>query len=75
MSIRSLAESEYAAQTEGFAASDVFKSLRAGKVAREVYDEFIGSLCRTHLNSPQIVAFLYSLAPPQVAESWDPSSS
>ena len=68
MSIRSLAESEYAAQTGGFAASDVFKSLRSGKVAREVYDEFIARLCRTHLNSPQIVAFLYSLAPPQVAE-------
>ena len=67
MSIRSLVESEYAAQTEAFAGSDIFKSLRAGKAAREVYDQFIARLCRTHLNSPQILAFLYSLAPPQVA--------
>ena len=66
--IRSLIESEYAAQTEAFAGSDLFKSLRYGKVAREVYDEFITRLCRTHLNSPQILAFLYSLAPPAVAE-------
>jgi hypothetical protein len=68
MSIRSLVESEYAAQTEGFAGSDVFKSLRSGKVARKIYDEFIAHVCRTHFNSPQIVAFLYSLAPPHVAE-------
>src|SRR2546430_10876419 len=66
--IRSLIESEYAAQTEAFAGSDLFKSMRHGKVAREVYDEFITRLCRTHLNSPQILAFLYSIAPPRVTE-------
>jgi hypothetical protein len=67
VAIRSLIESEYAAQTEAFAGSDLFKSLRYGKVPREVYDQFITRLCRTHLNSPQILAFLYSLAPPRVA--------
>jgi hypothetical protein len=67
MAIRSLIESEYAAQTEAFASSDIFKSLRSGKAARKVYDEFITRLCRTHLNSPQILAFLYALAPPRVA--------
>ena len=67
VAIRSLVESEYAAQTEAFAGSDLFKWLRYGKAAREVYDEFITRLCRTHLNSPQILAFLYSLAPPRVA--------
>jgi len=69
MSIRSLVESEYAAQTEAFASSEIFKSLRSGNVPAKVYDEFIARLCRTHLNSPQILAFLYSLAPPRVAES------
>ena len=69
MSIRSLVESEYAAQTEAFAGSDVFKSLRSGKAPAKIYDEFIARLCRTHLNSPQILAFLYSLAPPRVAGS------
>ena len=67
MAIRSLTESEYAAQTEAFAGSDLFQSLRYGKASREVYDGFIACLCRAHLNSPQILAFLYSLAPPRVA--------
>jgi pyrroloquinoline quinone (PQQ) biosynthesis protein C len=69
MSIRSLVESEYAAQTEAFAARDIFKSMRSGNTTARVYDDFIARLCRTHLNSPQILAFLYSLAPPRVAES------
>ncbi len=69
VAIRSIVESEYAAQTEAFAGSDLFQSLRSGKATREVYDEFIARLCRTHLNSPQILAFLYSLAPPRVAET------
>src|SRR5260370_27119152 len=69
MPIRSLVESEYAAQTEAFVGSDVFKSLRSGKAPAKIYDEFIARLCRTHLNSPQILAFLYSLAPPRVAGS------
>jgi pyrroloquinoline quinone (PQQ) biosynthesis protein C len=69
MSIRSLVESEYAAQAEAFASSDVFKSLRSGETTAMAYDDFIARLCRTHLNSPQILAFLYSLAPPRVAES------
>jgi hypothetical protein len=69
MSIRSLVESEYAAQAEAFAGSEIFKSLRSGKAQARTYDEFIARLCRTHLNSPQILAFLYSLAPPRVAGS------
>ena len=69
MSIRSLVESEYAAQTEAFAGSEIFKSLRSGKGPANVYDEFIARLCRTHLNSPQVLAFLYSLSPPRVADS------
>src|ERR1700724_776937 len=69
MSIRSLAESEYAAQAEAFASSDIFKSLRSGQAPARSYDDFIAGLCRTHLNSPQILAFLYSLAPPCVAAS------
>ncbi len=69
MAIRSLTESEYAAQTEAFAGSDLFQSLRTGTADREAYDGFIARLYGTHLNSPQIVAFLYSLAPPRVADA------
>jgi pyrroloquinoline quinone (PQQ) biosynthesis protein C len=68
MSIRSLVESEYAAQTEAFAGSEILRSLRSGKAPAKAYDDFIARLCRTHLNSPQILAFLYSLAPPRVAD-------
>lgn len=69
MLIRSLTESEYTSQAEKFAASRYFQSLEAGTAVAPAYDDFIAQLCRTHLKSPQILAFLYAIAPPAVAEA------
>ncbi len=69
MSVHSLVESEYARQTDYFAASRYFQKLENGAGSQNEYDNFIANLCRTHLKSPQILAFLYSVAPPAGAEN------
>ena len=68
MSIRALVEVEYARQAEEFAASSLFQALETGTALRQDYDRFVASVCRNHLRSPQILAFLYAVAPPSVAE-------
>lgn len=68
MSIRALVEAEYAKQTEEFAASRHFQTLENGTAERQAYDEFVARVCRNHLKSPQILAFLYAVAPPSVAD-------
>jgi pyrroloquinoline quinone (PQQ) biosynthesis protein C len=65
---RSRLEAEYAAQCEAFARSDAFRALEEGRASRQSYDRFIAGVCRTHLKSPQILAFLYSVAPPQATD-------
>jgi hypothetical protein len=67
MLTRSTLEAEYAAQCEAFARSRSFQSLAEGIGSRQAYDQFIAGVCRTHLKSPQILAFLYSVAPPNAA--------
>ena len=68
MNIRALVESEYARQTEEFAASGLFQALASGTAEPPAYDRFVASVCRNHLRSPQILAFLYAVAPPAVAD-------
>jgi pyrroloquinoline quinone (PQQ) biosynthesis protein C len=68
MLTRSMLEAEYRAQCEAFARSPTFQRLEEGRASRQDYDSFIAGVCRTHLKSPQILAFLYSVAPPAVAE-------
>lgn len=68
MLVRQTLEAEYAAQCEAFARSEAFRSLESGSASRQAYDSFIAGVCRTHLKSPQILAFLYSVAPPAAAE-------
>jgi Iron-containing redox enzyme len=69
MNLHSFIESKYAEQTEDFASSRAFSYLENGSVSRQDYDNFIAAVCRTHLKSPQILAFLYSAAPPAAAEN------
>lgn len=69
MSAFSLIESLYAKQTEDFAASKYFQVLERGAATLKDYDGFIFSVCRTHLKSPHILAFLYAVAPPAAAEN------
>lgn len=67
MLIRSMIESEYAAQVEAFAASPSFQSLETGTAIAPAYDDLVARICQTHLKSPQVLAFLYAIAPPRVA--------
>ena len=67
--LHSLIESKFREQTEDFAASRAFQSLEKGGASRRDYDDFIAGVCRTHLKSPQILAFLYSIAPPSAVEN------
>lgn len=67
MTIHSLIESQYAAQAKFFEHSSSFQQLESGKAPVEFYDQFIANLCQTHLKSPQILAFLYAVSPPEAA--------
>lgn len=64
MTIRALIERQYQAQTQAFAKSNSFQQLESGKLLQEEIDQFIANLCQAHLKSPQILAFLYSVASP-----------
>jgi hypothetical protein len=63
MNLRSLVEAEYEKQTESFCSSRHFQKLERGEAQAEEYDSFIASVCRSHLKSPHILAFLFALAP------------
>jgi pyrroloquinoline quinone (PQQ) biosynthesis protein C len=45
------------------------RALESGSASPPEYDRFVGNVVRTHLRSPQLLAFLYSLAPPAAAEN------
>lgn len=60
-------ESHYAEHVRFFEQTAVFQQLESGQASREFYDQFIARLCQAHLKSPQILAFLYSVAPPAAA--------
>lgn len=59
-SVRKLFDGQVAA----FAGSAEFRALESGRAAPEAYDAFIENVARAHLRSPQLLAFLYALAPP-----------
>ncbi|MBC7795725.1 MAG: iron-containing redox enzyme family protein [Pyrinomonadaceae bacterium] len=69
MNLHTIIESKYDSQTTEFVATRRFQSLESGAVSSVDYDEFIVNICRTHLRSPQIVAFLFAVAPPAAAEN------
>jgi pyrroloquinoline quinone (PQQ) biosynthesis protein C len=64
MNLRSLVESEYGRQMDGFVSSHPFQALEEGTASSVDYDLFIARVCRSHLKSPHILAFLFALAPP-----------
>jgi hypothetical protein len=67
MSLRSAIESLFCRQVEDLVAFPGFRALEAGQAPIEAYDRFVANVVRTHLKSPQIVAFLLALAPPESA--------
>lgn len=68
MNLRSLVESEYEKLTLDFASSNLFQALEEGRAARADYDLFMAGVCRSHLKSPHILAFLFALSPPCEAD-------
>ena len=65
--LRSTIEALFAHQVESLTASADFQALENGSAPPGQYDEFIENVVRAHLRSPQLLAFLYSLAPPAAA--------
>ena len=65
--LRSRIETLFARQVEALTASAAFRALEDGTATRDQYDAFIENVARAHLRSPQLVAFLFALAPPAAA--------
>src|SRR5262245_7243674 len=55
-------------QVASFTGSAEFQALERGSVTGEQYDAFIESVARAHLRSPQLLAFLFALAPPAAVD-------
>jgi hypothetical protein len=68
MTIREQTEATYNEHTDGLAKCAAFQTLEAGTSEPAAYDHFIANVCTTHLRSPQILAFLFSVSPPNVAD-------
>ena len=69
MTLRSHIETLYDQQVTEFLACPEFEALESGVAPREAYDHFIGNVVRAHFKASQLVAFLYAVAPPGIAES------
>jgi pyrroloquinoline quinone (PQQ) biosynthesis protein C len=69
MTLRPLIEIVYETQVRQFAQSCQFQQLETGQLSAHDIDQFIFNLCQAHLKSPQILAFLYSVAPPSAAQT------
>jgi hypothetical protein len=65
--LRSTIEALFARQVASLTASVEFEALENGTAGPDRYDAFIENVTRAHLRSPQLLAFLYALAPPTVA--------
>lgn len=66
---RDYLESQFARNTDELVSCPEFRALEDGSASPDQYDAFIANVIRAHLRSPQIVAFLFALAPPETAES------
>jgi pyrroloquinoline quinone (PQQ) biosynthesis protein C len=66
--LRARVEALFAEQVESLTGSAGFRALEAGTATPEQYDAFIENVARAHLRSPQLLAFLYALAPPAAAD-------
>jgi pyrroloquinoline quinone (PQQ) biosynthesis protein C len=59
--------SHFERQVERFVACEEFRALEEGRATSAQYDAFVENVARAHLRSPQLLAFLYALAPPASA--------
>jgi hypothetical protein len=67
--LRSRIEQLYARHVAAFTACAEFETIESGRATVEAYDGFLLSVVRAHLKSPQLIAFLYSMAPPRAQEN------
>ena len=67
--VRTRVAALFASQVAELAGSAEFQDLETGRASREQYDAFITDVARAHLRSPQLLAFLYSIAPPAAASA------
>jgi Iron-containing redox enzyme len=67
-SLRKAIEALYAAQVTAFTEFPGFRALESGAASPADYDRFIESVARAHLRSPQLLAFLYAVAPPDATD-------
>ena len=67
MSLREQLEAILIRHAQELTEFEDFAALESGSASREDYDRFIARIARTHLRSPQILAFLYAFAPPEAA--------
>ena len=65
--LRDRIESAFEEQVEQLARSAEFHALETGRATPGGYDAFVENVARAHLRSPQLLAFLYALAPPTAA--------
>ena len=65
--LRSAIETLFARLVESLTAAAEFQALENGTATPGQYDAFIENVTRAHLRSPQLLAFLYALAPPAAA--------
>jgi hypothetical protein len=68
MSLRSDIEALFVKHVLEFIRSANFYVLESGQASREDYTRFIENVIRAHLKSPQLLAFLFALAPPNVSD-------
>jgi len=69
MKFRTYIEEQYQSATDEFTGSAAFKALESDNARRCEYDRFIVNVIRTHLRSPQLLAFLFSVAPPEACDN------
>jgi hypothetical protein len=68
-SLRWRIRAHFVRQVEALTECEEFRGLEDGRAARAEYDAFIENVARAHLASPQLLAFLYALAPPVAADA------
>jgi hypothetical protein len=69
MGIRGEVVGLYEAHVLEFVSCAEFRALESGEATTRDYDCFIASVVRTHLKSPQLVAFLLAVAPPNAVDN------
>lgn len=67
MKFRNEVEGLYQRAIEKFVGCAEFRALESGVARRCDYDRFIVNFLRTHLRSQQLLAFLFSIAPPEAS--------